>query len=72
MNFALMEKILVPFSDVPVLSVPGFGTRFTGIFLVSDTRYRPPKNSTKYRQLLSEYLLPGIADILVSTVQYWA
>ena len=40
-------------------------------FLVSGTRYRPPKNSAKYRQLVSEYLLPGIGDILVSAVQYW-
>ena len=45
---------------VPVKSVPVISTRFTGIFMVSGTQYRPPEIFAKYRRLVSEYLLPGI------------
>ena len=55
-----MNWALLVIRDVPVVSVPGTGIRFTGIFLVSGTRYRSPKIFAKYRWLVSEYLLPGI------------
>ena len=63
-SFRKIIYCLFLFRDVPVVSVPVLGTRFTDIFLVSVTRYRPLKKSAKYRRVVSEYLLPGIG-------RYW-